>query len=74
MSVQSTSRSVGVNAGMLVVEGERKVYRMYAIAIGITVMSSLDVDAQRTSVVSRYLPHAQIGLPHSQTGLLCNPG
>ena len=30
MSVQSTSRSVGVNAGMLVVEGERKVYRMYA--------------------------------------------
>ena len=52
MSVQSTSRSVVVNAGMVMVEGERRVYWMYAIAIGITVMSLVNVDAHRSMLAS----------------------
>ena len=52
MSVQSTSRSVVVNAGVVMVEGKRKVYWMYATAIGITVMSLVDVDAHWSMLAS----------------------
>jgi hypothetical protein len=37
---------------MVVVEGERRVYWMYAITIGITVMSLVDVDAHRSMLAS----------------------